>query len=70
MTPKRKAYHVEPESEDSVNPFGDPHTIPTGWDVAAFCSTERNSSSVYTTPQNLSNLTMPTHYDSAENAIS
>jgi hypothetical protein len=34
MNPQKQG--AEPNGGEDFNPFGDPRTIPTGWDVSAF----------------------------------
>jgi hypothetical protein len=34
MEPQKK--NAEPNGGQDANPFGDPHTIPVGWQVSAF----------------------------------
>ena len=46
MDPKKND-HPEPSAGDYPDPFSEPHTIPSGWDVTAFSTSERNSSSQY-----------------------
>lgn len=46
MTPTRKEA-VETQAEQSFEPFSEPNTIPAGWDVSAFSSSERDSVTQY-----------------------
>ena len=46
MDPKKND-HPEPSAGHYPDPFSEPHTIPSGWDVTAFSTSERNSSSQY-----------------------
>lgn len=69
MTPRR-TYHNEPENDEFLNPFGDPRTIPTGWNVSAFYAPERENAARYASPQTPSNIATPTPYDHTKDIIS
>jgi hypothetical protein len=46
MTP-RNLIDIEPDDNDSIYPFGEPRTIPMGWEVSAFFAPERENLKQY-----------------------
>jgi hypothetical protein len=46
MNPRKRTI-AEPEVDDVMDPFRDPRTIPTGWDVSAFYAPERENLPYY-----------------------
>ena len=67
----------KPKNSDSIqagqfNPYNEPRTIPSGWDVSAFYAPEQDNPSEvgsYTMSANLSETT-ETDYDESSNLVS
>jgi hypothetical protein len=46
MNPRKRTV-AEPEVDDIMDPFREPRTIPTGWDVSSFYAPERENLPYY-----------------------
>lgn len=70
MNPRKKTV-AEPEVDDLMDPFREPRTIPSGWDVSAFYAPERENLPYYVMEHNVSTSTarLNTPHDKSKNTL-
>jgi len=62
--------HIDPMREGHPEPFGDPRTIPNGWDVTGWMDPQEDQPAENNgTAFNHTNPTFSTPYDTTKNAV-